>query len=330
MNKIKQNTVSTIKPREGSGRIRYWFTWNNYPSDQYKTILEEFHKEHCDCMMFAEETGEKGVPHIQGYIELNKRHLTGWLTKRLPAIAFGFANGTPQQNQAYISGWCAKKGWRLNPTFVKLGESRAKGQGKRNELVLIKRDIEAGATKKEILTRYIQARTCLRWIDELIAINSKNFAPKVEGDLKPWQQQIKDRLLAQPARKVTWLADPSGNSGKSFLGMWLRDHKDALYTSGVISHKEAAFQWNGEELVILDIEKGTQNEFALYGFIECLKNGQVQSTKYVPVIKYARKPVKVLVLANFKPDTCRFSADRWDIIEMHHNQEGMTSLHFDD
>lgn len=180
-----------------------------------------------------------------------------------------------------------------------------------------------------MLARYIQAHRCLKWIDELIAINSKRFAPKVEGDLTSWQAAIKDRLFRQPARKVTWIADPAGNSGKSFLGLWLRDHMDALYTTGAISHKDAAFQWNGEELVVLDMERATKDKFALYDFIECLKNGQVQSTKYVPRIKYARKPVKVLVLANFKPDLNMFSADRWDLIEMHRDQEGTPSLHFD-
>jgi len=316
------------KTRTGSGRVRYWFTWNNYPSDQYKHKLQEFYEQHCEYMIFAEERGDLDTPHIQGYLELKKRHQTGWVTKRLPGVAFGFAEGTPSQNEAYISGRCAKKKWRLNPSFVMLGESRAKAQGKRNELEDIKKDIEAGASKKDILTKYIQAYRCLRWIDELIAINAKNFATKLEGDLTPWQIEVRDRLLTQPARKVTWISDPVGNNGKSFLGLWLRDHMDAFYTSGAICHRDAAFQWQGQELVILDIERANKYKFALYDFIESLKNGQVQSTKYVPTIKVARKPVKVLILANHPPENDMFSSDRWDVIEMSNDMEGNTSLHY--
>lgn len=50
----------------------YCFTYNNYTADgeeQLKAWLEEFTK----YAVFGHEVGEKGTPHLQGYINLTRQ-----------------------------------------------------------------------------------------------------------------------------------------------------------------------------------------------------------------------------------------------------------------
>ncbi len=302
-----------IKTKEHeAAKRRYWFTWNNFP-DQYKTTLEQFYKENCDYLVFSEEVGNKGTKHVQGYLELKERKRTTWLTKKLKGIAFGYANGSAQENANYVAGMCNKKNMLFNPSFTKWGSPRNEQQGKRNELIAIKEAIEAGASKENILSNFMQAYRCLKWIDALIAINAKKFIKKVDGHLNFFQQSIVEKVEQQETSKILWVADHVGNTGKTYTGLWLRDNRNALYTE-TATNKDLAFIWELQDIVVIDVPK-EDKEFMNYAFVEALKNGQVLSTKFVPTIKYAKSRVRVVVLANFLPDLSKINKKKVDIIE---------------
>lgn len=63
---------------------RYCFTWNNY-TDNDRVKLEAFYNEHCKYLVYGEEIGESGTPHLQGFFTCDK-------TKRLPALKKYFGN----------------------------------------------------------------------------------------------------------------------------------------------------------------------------------------------------------------------------------------------
>lgn len=67
------NKASTpSKPKQTNARIHWFFTFNNYSSEDINVLLKVFN-EICYMYAFQEETGENGTPHLQGVISLKKR-----------------------------------------------------------------------------------------------------------------------------------------------------------------------------------------------------------------------------------------------------------------
>ena len=58
--------------KQVNARIHWFFTFNNYNSEDSEIMLKVF-DELCYMYCFQEETGEKGTPHLQGIISLKKR-----------------------------------------------------------------------------------------------------------------------------------------------------------------------------------------------------------------------------------------------------------------
>lgn len=52
--------------------IWWFFTWNNYNSQDIELLAPKF-KEFCEWYVFQEEKGENGTPHLQGTIKLKKK-----------------------------------------------------------------------------------------------------------------------------------------------------------------------------------------------------------------------------------------------------------------
>lgn len=102
--------------------MRAWcFTVNN-PTDVDRGILTAANARY---IIWGEETGESGTPHLQGYLELNKpQRLSGM--KKLHATAhWEQRQGTRDEARAY----CMKDG-----VYEEYGDWQAGGQGTRNDL----------------------------------------------------------------------------------------------------------------------------------------------------------------------------------------------------
>jgi len=84
---------------------RWTFTYNNYPEDAVETLCTILPRHNIE-YIFGEEVGEKGTPHLQGYLEaalkIRPIEKLGLDTK----IHWEKAKGTKAQNLAY----CAKDG----------------------------------------------------------------------------------------------------------------------------------------------------------------------------------------------------------------------------
>lgn len=90
--------------REGNTRVsasKFWcFTFNNFKSHNFTceevgSLLSKVGKYH-----FGEEVGEKGTPHLQGFIQLFKKGRPSELVK-IPEIHWEKTNGSYQQNINY-------------------------------------------------------------------------------------------------------------------------------------------------------------------------------------------------------------------------------------
>ena len=131
--------------------------------------------------------------------------------------------------------------------------------------------------------------------------------------LKPWQTKAIKKLLSQDDRKVLWVIDPIGNTGKSFLSKWLAAIHDAFeITSGAT--KDIAYAYNRQKVVVFDFSRQKQ-DFVNYAVIEDFKNGRIFSPKYESAsIRF--ESAKVIVFSNWEPDQSMLSKDRWDIMRI--------------
>lgn len=97
----------------------FCFTINNYSEEDYHNLL----KIPAEYLIIGYETGEKGTPHIQGYIELKKRTRFETLKKMMPRAHIETRKGTSAQAADY----CKKDG-----KYEEWGTRKM--QGKRNDL----------------------------------------------------------------------------------------------------------------------------------------------------------------------------------------------------
>lgn len=146
--------------------------------------------------------------------------------------------------------------------------------------------------------------------------------------LRPWQRQVVDLLQEQHPRQVLWIADTTGNAGKSYLSGRLTKHTPgALLVSGGrqedLMYMLAQMQKEKKEptLLIMDIPRTTSPECVSYSTFETVKNARICSTKYESTSLETDRPLKVLVMANFLPVWTKMSLDRWQV----HRIEGAGS-----
>lgn len=139
---------------------------------------------------------------------------------------------------------------------------------------------------------------------------------------KTWQKNILD-ILNTPAddRKITWIIDKKGNSGKSFLCkyIYLTNKDNTIVTSGkatdsfnqILNHMK---ENNKVKICIIDVPR-CMKEYISYQGIEKIKDGLFHSSKYEGGI-CCFPPPHIIVFANSKPDYTKFTSDRWNIINI--------------
>lgn len=137
-----------------------------------------------------------------------------------------------------------------------------------------------------------------------------------EEQLRPWQRSILNTFNNQNDRQILWAWDDSGNTGKTTLAKYIWKHNKAtLYVTGGAHNIKCAivkfYENTGlyPENVIFYYTR-TQEDRISYQAMEEIKDGIFFSGKYESGMFVMPTP-KILVLANFPPDTSALSEDRW-------------------
>ena len=130
--------------------------------------------------------------------------------------------------------------------------------------------------------------------------------------LRDWQRVVLKKLASQDDRKVTWVYDPDGGLGKSWLANYLLAKENAFLIEGG-KRADIAYAYNYEKIVVFDFTR-SQEEQVNYSTIESFKNGRIFSSKYESGLKIF-DPATVLCLSNFDPDRTRLSSDRWQVLK---------------
>lgn len=116
----------------------YCFTINNYTDENIK----EIEKLECRYCIIGKEIGEKGTPHLQGYIEFDGPVRFNSIKKLLPTAHIEKRKGTRIQAKEY----CMK-----DKNFIEHGDWNKGGQGTRNDLKKIMNDIKNSKPMIEIM-----------------------------------------------------------------------------------------------------------------------------------------------------------------------------------
>lgn len=294
-------------PAQQSNAKNYCFTLNNYTAQDEDRIAQLAENDRVAYVLYGREVGENQTPHLQGFISFHRK-------TRFNA-AKALLGGNPHLEVARNVGasiaYCKKDG-----DYVEHGTPPG-GAGSRSDLDAFKDAVKGGLLSlKEIreLHSDVYAR-CTRFCIEYVADNYPKRAPE-EFPLRPWQQELFQLLVLAPcSRKVIFVVDEVGNSGKSWFAHWYSHHNENCQV--MLPGKKADMAYaleSGLRVFFLDAPRSKQGEFIQYDFLEDLKNGFVFSTKYESRVKTYDK-LHVIVNMNEMPDMEKLSADRYHIIQ---------------
>jgi len=109
----------------------FCFTWNNFTSDSVVAVEKVMKSARYG--IFGSEVGEKGTPHLQGYVYFDNARSFEALRKKMIGAHIEIAKGSPDQNREY----CSKGG-----KFLEFGVIPK--QGTRRDLAAVAEDVKNG------------------------------------------------------------------------------------------------------------------------------------------------------------------------------------------
>lgn len=138
---------------------------------------------------------------------------------------------------------------------------------------------------------------------------------------KEWQQNIINLIEGEKNdRRIIWVFDKKGGSGKSFLCKYLFIKYNAIVAKGKkndVFNQLNIWQENNPELdpkaIILDIPRHSA-DYINYGMMEELKDGLIYSGKYEGGTILFNESPEVIVFSNDLPDMEKWTKDRYHII----------------
>lgn len=284
-------------------RARHWcFTLNNYTADDLDRILAL--ESEVDYLVFGKEIGESGTPHLQGFVSFRTRVRRNTAVERVGQAHFSVA-----RNIDHAIEYCKKEG-----DVTEFG-TRPKGPGSRSDLEDFKLAVIGGEHSMKVLRMKFSdvvarfPKFCTDFVQDNLP--KKNV---IAHPLRPWQELLyHDLTLASGDRKIIFIVDPLGNSGKSWFAHYyvgLHDNAQVL-----LPGKKADMSYVLRidiRVLFVDAPRSKQGEFIQYDFLEDVKNGFVFCPKYESSIKYLGS-IHVVVMMNERPDETKLSIDRYDI-----------------
>lgn len=290
--------------------FRYVFTLNNYTQDEVTQLTSDFATSY-KYLVFGREVGDSGTPHLQGFLILQAKKTLNQV-RLLPGLGRAHLEGT-RGTSLQAATYCKKDG-----DFDEFGELSTPGQRvdftefiqwvKDQEIKPHMRDV--GETFPHIYCRYYAAAQ--RAIQD--------FSPRpslVVGELRDWQRRLV-QMLEQPAddRKVIFVVDENGNSGKSWLTRYLYSERDDVQRLGVGKRDDLAYAIDETKSIFMfDVPRGGM-EFLQYSVLEMVKDRMVFSPKYASCLKILRTNTHVVVLCNEEPDRNRMTSDRYVVMNI--------------
>lgn len=295
-----------------SGRAKHWqFTLNN-PTDDEREIIDALGEgPTTSYVIYGEEVGASGTPHLQGHVSFTARRT---FAQAKAAIAGRAHLEVVRLLQRHID-YCKKDGRYRE--FGSPPTSEVSGSGERNDLADFRATVASGVfgspelreKHPTVMARYPAfARSVVRDL-----FPSRDF---VDLPLRAWQQHVVDICdAAVHPRKIYFVVDRAGNSGKTYLGRYLQNKREAVQILRAGKVADMAFQYKiTTKILIVDIPRSKCEHFQ-YSFLEMVKDGSLMSSKYESCMKEFPTP-HVFVFMNDEPDSTQLSPDRYEYISV--------------
>ena len=296
-------------------RSRWTFTLNNYDGNvDYKNYMckPEFKVSRA---VWGREIGVNGIPHLQGYLELERSLRLSHVRKIFPTGHWEGATENSLRNYRY----CTKDG-----DFEVIGnfsaESRGMVQSKckalTSSLVIQGLLFNQTSIQVKLSKEYSEKHSYFDKITSEIKQleqQHKLFNRFKNVKLYPWQYQVIKSGMEQTDRKVLWVVDFQGNAGKTFLGQYLCAMYGFKLLDGTVSTRDLAYLLKGHEKgFCFDVSRASMQSFC-YASLEAIKNGYVISGKYGGK-QCIFEPMHTVIFSNEFPDLSKLSRDRWTIL----------------
>ena len=132
-------------------------------------------------------------------------------------------------------------------------------------------------------------------------------------ELRQWQQQLIDILKKEDNdRRVFWVYDHKGGTGKSYMCQYLLKSGGILFPD--FNYRDNCYLYNSEPIVMFDLARSSVSPMDMR-LVEDLKNGYVISTKYEVRRKIFASPT-IIIFSNSLPKSELLSNDRWYVVEI--------------
>ena len=297
-------------------QARHWiFTTNNY-TDHHVQSYKGLVPREAEYITFGYEVApETGTPHLQGYIVFNRALRLRAVRTHLFGSHVEVKRGTPEQARDYSQ----KEG-----VFEEEGQLPVQ-QGAREDITEFKLWVSKYYTDhgaKPIEAEYSVEFPGLfvRYRNNLQAL--VNFIcpdPVLEdGALKPWQSDIWAILHSQPDdRKIIFIIDPQGGSGKTWLQRYLLSHlprRCQVLSSGKRDDVAHAID-DSKDVFLFNIPRGGM-DYLNYTVLEQIKDKMVFSPKYNSRTKIFRTNTHVIVFCNEEPNLTKMTRDRFHCVNL--------------
>lgn len=320
MSKRKNQNPKMPKKTKSKQYRNFCITIFNYNLEVVRPLLDNSSK--IKCYQYQEEFSKEKRRHLQLYVEFKTKRTFVGVKRYFKDNTLHVENRRGSKLQAV--DYCRKEDTRIEGTEPHSYNISMRG-GRRPALQdSITEYLNGKISRREFINKYpvygirsikqLQEEKEIREQDDYI----QTLALKLDkAVLKDWQKTCIEKYMSQGDRKVLWIYDPVGNTGKTWLGRYLMIKLKDVYKINTCSYKDIAYAYKKQKNVIFDYSR-SQCEYFNYMAMESLKNGEMFSGKYHSH-QVIFSPAKVLVFANYPPDVTKLSVDRWDIYKIQKN-----------
>lgn len=295
-----------------------------------------------------ERAPSTGHLHIQGYAEFNTKVS---VKKFASAISVGYPDCSVRSGSAHNRQWCiaycspskhsdrteidpshVRGPWEFNPHGISNKGSSA--QTTVNQFDAVRTDIMNGMNDDEVHSIHTAVYAKYpRWIEscyEKRRISKMEENASFDHELYPWQSTIVDYVSVPPIpRKIVWIWESTGNTGKSTFAESLHCRFRAFLSSGGKKSDIARAMVNhinkvnpNNNICLFDFTREGM-KYCCYNTLEEFKRGMIHSPKYDSTsIKIGTQ--HLICFANEQPDKTKMSQDMWDIREINRSDMSFT------
>lgn len=258
-------------PRDNARYKYFCFTLNNYSAAEKEKILS-LHPDQASYIVYGEEVGENGTPHLQGYVEFSvKKRFSTAKTLLGQRCHLERRRGSA----AEASQYCKKDG-----EYTELGDI-SRGQGSRTDLIAVKSILDESKSLEKVADEHFGAY--LRY----------------ERGFRSYLNMKAEKRRWVPEVTVLW--GPTG-TGKS---------RRAHYILGDESYQYAGKGWfdgyDQEDNVLFDDFSGSAAEISLPMFLKVLDRYPLQVPIKGGYVNW--KPRKIVITSNIDPQAWFAASD---------------------